>query len=112
MKTTGAKPHRTLLAAIPFKTVGAHIALVFRGKKKPQISPLGCAPVEMTILSQLRFRISPGKAEFYRRTKLRFLFALHTSSKSQSPFHPSRVRSSYKTRIPQDEFVVPDRISF
>jgi hypothetical protein len=28
--------------------------------KKPQISPLRCAPVEMTILLQLRFRISRG----------------------------------------------------
>jgi hypothetical protein len=39
-------------------------------KKKPQISPLRCAPVEMTILLQLRFRISPGNVEFYPQAAL------------------------------------------
>jgi hypothetical protein len=36
------------------------------GKKgKPQISPLRYAPLEMTILFKLRFRIFPGNAEFF-----------------------------------------------
>jgi hypothetical protein len=39
-------------------------------ERKPQISPLRCAPVEMTILLQLRFCTSPGKAESYPQTEL------------------------------------------
>jgi hypothetical protein len=39
-------------------------------EKNPQISPLRYAPVEMTILVQLRFRIFPGSAEFNPQAEL------------------------------------------
>jgi hypothetical protein len=39
-------------------------------EKKPQISSLRSAPVEMTILLQRRFRLSPGNPEFYPQTGL------------------------------------------
>jgi hypothetical protein len=38
--------------------------------KRPQVSPLRYAPVEMTILLQLRFRISPGNSESHPQTAL------------------------------------------